>query len=432
MKSLPDQTPIVDVPALRRKVAWRVLPLVIILYIIAYLDRANVAFAKLRMGEALGFSEEVFGFGIGVFFIGYLFLEIPGALLVERWSARKWFARILITWGLISAGMAFVKTPTQFYWMRFFLGVAEAGFFPGIIVYFSHWFVQSDRSRALSWLLVAVPFSLALGAPVSSLLLDVEWFSLDGWQWLFIVEGLPAVLLGVIVLACFTDRPRDAKWLTRVERDHLENELAAEAAAKESVQKVGMWQALRLPAVWLLAVGVMIGNSGGYAMTFWLPTTVKNLSGGSDQMTLLYSGIYYACGIASVLVSGWSADRSGDRKWHAVGGMIATGLFLLCSTIPGQGFATQMIWLCLTALGAFFWIAPFWTLPSLTLTASAAAAATGLINMGANFAGYAGNHVTGWLRQQGYGESQCLQFLAACFIGGGLIISFLRLRPRQA
>jgi ACS family tartrate transporter-like MFS transporter len=401
MKSLPDQAPTVDVPSLRRKVAWRVLPLVIILYIIAYLDRANVAFAKLRMGEALGFSEEVFGFGIGVFFIGYLFLEIPGALLVERWSARKWFARILITWGLISAGMAFVKTPAQFYWMRFFLGVAEAGFFPGIIVYFSHWFVQSDRSRALSWLLVAVPFSLALGAPVSSLLLDVEWFSLDGWQWLFIVEGLPAVLLGVIVLACFTDRPRDAKWLTRAERDHLENELAAEAAAKESVQKVGMWQALRLPAVWLLAVGVMIGNSGGYAMTFWLPTTVKNLSGGSDQMTLLYSGIYYACGIASVLVSGWSADRSGDRKWHAVGGMIATGLFLLCSTIPGQGFATQMIWLCLTALGAFFWIAPFWTLPSLTLTASAAAAATGLINMGANLAGYAGNHVTGWLRQQG-------------------------------
>jgi len=432
MKSLPDQTPTVDVPALRRKVAWRVLPLVIILYIIAYLDRANVAFAKLRMGEALGFSEEVFGFGIGVFFIGYLFLEIPGALLVERWSARKWFARILITWGFISAAMAFVKTPAQFYWMRFLLGIAEAGFFPGIIVYFSHWFVQSDRSRALSWLLVAVPFSLALGAPVSSLLLDVEWFSLDGWQWLFIVEGLPAVLLGVIVLACFTDRPRDAKWLTRAERDHLENELAAEAAAKESVQKVGMWQALRLPAVWLLAVGVMIGNSGGYAMTFWLPTTVKNLSGGSDQMTLLYSGIYYACGIASVLVSGWSADRSGDRKWHAVGGMIATGLFLLCSTIPGQGFATQMIWLCLTALGAFFWIAPFWTLPSLTLTASAAAAATGLINMGANFAGYAGNHVTGWLRQQGYGESQCLQFLAACFIGGGLIISFLRLRPRQA
>ena len=182
------------------------------------------------MGEALGFSDGVFGFGIGVFFIGYLFLEIPGALLVERWSARKWFARILVTWGLISAAMAFVKTPTQFYWARFLLGVAEAGFFPGIIVYFTHWFVQSDRSRALSGLLLAVPLSLALGAPVSSLLLDVHWLGMAGWQWLFIVEGLPAVLLGFVTLACLTDRPRNATWLTLAEREHLEEALAAEAA----------------------------------------------------------------------------------------------------------------------------------------------------------------------------------------------------------
>lgn len=432
MNPVPSESTVVSVPALRRKVAWRILPLVIVLYIIAYLDRANVGFAKLRMGKDLGFSEEVFGFGIGVFFIGYLFLEIPGALLVERWSARKWFARILITWGFISAAMAFVKTPTQFYWMRFLLGVAEAGFFPGIIVYFSHWFVQGDRSRALSWLLVAVPFSLALGAPVSSLLLDVKWLNLAGWQWVFIVEGLPAVLLGVIVLACFTDRPRDAKWLTQAERNHLEDELAAEVAAKESFQKISVLQALQLPAVWLLTLGVMIGNSGGYAMTFWLPTTVKNLSGGSDRAALLYSGLYYACGIASVLISGRSADRTGDRKWHAAGGMIATGLFLAGSTIPGQSFGTQMVWLCLTALGAFFWIAPFWTLPSLTLSASAAAVATGLINMGANLAGYAGNHVTGWLRGQGYGESQCLLFLAACFIVGGITLSFVRIKTKPA
>ena len=433
----PSNTPMppasaVNVSALRRKVAWRILPLVIVLYIIAYLDRANVAFAKLRMGEALGFSEAVFGFGIGVFFIGYLFLEIPGALLVERWSARKWFARILITWGFISAGMAFVKTPEQFYWARFLLGVAEAGFFPGIIVYFSHWFVQRERSRALSWLLIAVPFSLALGAPVSSLLLDVKWFAIDGWQWLFIVEGLPAVLLGILVLICFTDRPRDAKWLTRAERDYLESELAAEAATKEATGKISAWQALRLPAVWLLVIGVMVGNSGGYALTFWLPTTVKNLSGGSDQMTLLYSGVYYSCGILSVLISGYSADRTGDRKWHAAGGMIASGLFLAGSTIPGQGFGTQMIWLCLTAFAAFFWISPFWTLPSLTLTASAAAVATGLINMGANLAGYLGNHVTGWLRSNGFGENECLWFLAACFTVGGIIISFLRLKPKIA
>jgi ACS family tartrate transporter-like MFS transporter len=425
-----SEPPAVNVPALRRKVALRILPLVILLYIISYLDRANVAFAKLRMGKALGFSEEVFGFGIGVFFIGYLFLEIPGALLVEHWSARKWFSRILVTWGLISAAMAFVKTPSQFYWARFFLGVAEAGFFPGIIVYFTHWFVQTDRSRALSGLLTAVPFSLALGAPVSSLLLDVNWLGLDGWQWLFIVEGMPAVFLGFVVQRCLTDRPRDAQWLTQGERDHLESALATEAAAKEIAGKVSVSAAFRLPAVWVLVIGVMIGNSGGYALNFWLPTTVKNLSGGSDHMTLFYSGIFFACGIASVIVSGQSADRTGDRKWHAVGGMISTGVFLACSVLPGQAFGTQMMWLCLTAFGAFFWIAPFWTLPSLTLTASAAAAATGLINMGANIAGYLGNHATGWLRSHGYGETACLLFLSACFIAGGCVISLLRLRPK--
>ena len=422
----------VDPSALRRKVAWHVLPLVILLYLISYLDRANIAFAKLRMAQALGFSEDVFGFGIGVFFIGYLFLEIPGALLVERWSARKWFARILITWGFISAAMAFVKTPAQFYWARFFLGVAEAGFFPGIIVYFTHWFPQADRSRALSGLLFAVPFSLALGAPMSSMLLDVKWFGLDGWQWLFIIEGLPAVLMGFIVIGCLTDRPRDAKWLTHDERDYLEDTLAAEARAKEANGKISVWQALRLRNVWLLVIGVMIGNSGGYALTFWLPTTVRNLSGGSDQMTLLYSGLYYTCGIVSVLISGQTADRTGDRKWHAAGGMIATGIFLACSVIPGQGFATQMAWLGLTAFGAYFWISPFWTLPSLTLTASAAAVATGLINMGANLAGYLGNHATGWLRSHGYGETGCLLFLASCFIVGGIVISFLRLRPKSS
>ncbi len=432
MTTRPQLQSGIDVEALRRKVAWRVLPLVILLYVVAYLDRANVAFAKLRMKEALGFSEDVFGFGIGVFFIGYLLLEIPGALLVERWSARKWFARILITWGLISAGMALVKTPSQFYWARFLLGVAEAGFFPGIIVYFTHWFPAKDRSRALSGLLVAVPCSLALGAPVSSVLLDVHWLGLSGWQWLFILEGLPAVLLGFIVLGALTDRPRNATWLSQPEREHLEAVLAAEADAKEARGKISTREALRMPSVWILLGGILVANSGGYALVFWLPTTVKNLSGGSDQATLLFSGLYYACGIVSVLLSGYSADRSGDRKWHAVAGLAATGGFLACSVIPGQPFGAQMLWLCLTAMGAYFWISPFWTLPSLALNASAAAVAIGLINMGANLAGYLGNHTTGWLRAHGYGETACLLFLAGCFMVGAAILSLLRIQPKSA
>ncbi len=420
----------IDSVALRRKVAWRIVPLVIVIYFIAYLDRANVGFAKLRMASDLKFSEEVFGLGIGIFFIGYLILEIPGALLVEHWSARKWFARILITWGLISAATAFVKTPMQFYVVRFLLGVAEAGFFPGIIVYFTHWFASGDRARALSGLIMAVPFSLALGAPLSGLLLDVNWFGLVGWQWLFLVEGLPAVLLGVVTLFWMTDRPRHAKWLTQAERDYLEGVLAAEARAKEAQGKITILQALRVPNVWWLALGIFATNTGGYALTFWLPTTVKNISGGSVQATLYYSGLFYTCGLLSVFLSGQSSDRSGDRKWHCVAGQVATALFLVGSTIPGQPFGLVMVWLCLTALAAFFWPSPFWALPTLTLNASAAAVAIGLINMCANLAGYLGNHVTGWMKTHGFGESACLLFLASCYLMGGIIVSFVKVnRP---
>ncbi|MBI2687255.1 MAG: MFS transporter [Acidobacteria bacterium] len=412
-----------EIGALRRKVAWRILPITILLYLVAYLDRANVGFAKLRMAQDLGFSDEVFGFGIGIFFIGYLLLEIPGALLVERWSARKWFARILITWGLISAATAFVTTPAQFNVARFFLGVAEAGFFPGVIVYFTHWFPLKDRARAMSRFIVAVPFSLALGAPISALLLDVNWLGLQGWQWLFILEGLPAVILGVVTLAIFTDRPRHAKWLTQKERDYLEETLAAEAAAKEAVQKVSIGQALRLRNVWLLALGIFATNTGGYALGFWLPSTVKSLSGGSDKASLFFSGLFYALGIVGVLYSGYSSDRRGDRKWHCAAGQILTGLFLAASAIPGQPFWLVMTWLCLTGLVAYSWPPPFWALPTETLTASAAATAIGMINIFANVAGYLGNHFFGWLKTQGATDSQSLFFLSSCYLLGALLTS---------
>lgn len=332
-----------EIAALRRKVAWRILPFTILLYLVAYLDRANVGFAKLRMASDLGFSDEVFGLGIGIFFLGYLLLEIPGALLVERWSARKWFARILITWGFLSAATAFVKTPFEFNLARFLLGVAEAGFFPGIIVYFTHWFPLRDRARAMSGFIVAVPFSLALGAPISAYLLNVTWFDLAGWQWLFLLEGLPAVVLGVLTLFFFTDRPRHAQWLTQPERDYLEGTLAAEAALKESVQKISIAQALRLRNVWLLALGIFVTNTGGYALSFWLPTTVKSLSGGSDNASLLFSGLFYLFGVVGVLYAGFSSDRTGDRKWHCIAGQSATGFFLAASAMPGQPF-----WLVMT------------------------------------------------------------------------------------
>lgn len=416
----------VDPEALRRKVAWRILPFIFLLYIVSYLDRANAQFAKLAMADDLKFSDAVFGLGFGIFFIGYLFLEIPGALLVERWSARKWFARILITWGFASALTAFVQTPMQFYAARFFLGVAEAGFFPGIIVYFTHWFASRDRARALAGLVMAIPFCLALGAPVSAMLLQIHWLGLVGWKWLFLLEGLPAVVLGVATLYLLDDRPRDAKWLAPHERDWLSGQLDAEARAKDAIGKTGFWRALRQRNVRMLTLGIFATNTGGYALTFWLPTAVKGISGGSNSFALWWSGAIYAFGIIGVYVSGQSSDRTGDRKWHCVAGQCATALFLAASAIPGQPIWLVMAWLCLTGLTASSWPSPFWALPTMTLTASVAAASIGFINMFANLAGYLGNYNVGLLEAHGVGQRGCLLFLAGCYLLGGIFVSFVR------
>jgi ACS family tartrate transporter-like MFS transporter len=222
-----------------------------------------------------------------------------------------------------------------------------------------------------------------------------------------------------------TDRPRDAKWLALQERDFLESLLAREAHPKEKEGQIAISQALRLPNVWLLALGIFATNTGGYALAFWLPTTVKHLSGGSDHAALLYSSLFYICGLLGVFISGQSSDRSGDRKWHCVAGQVATACFLAGSAIHGQPFAIVMSWLCLTGFVAYFWASPFWALPTMTLTASAAAVSIGFINMCANLAGYLGNHTTGWLRSHGATEGSCLLFLASCYLLGGVLVSLV-------
>ena len=401
----------------RKKIAWRILPFIFVLYIISYLDRANVAFAKLSMSADLEFSERVFGLGAGIFFIGYLALEIPGALIVERGSARKWFARILITWGFCTVLVGLVNTPMEFYVARFLLGVAEAGFFPGIIVYFTHWFPSRERARALSGLVMAIPISLALGAPVSALILQhVHWLDLVGWRWVFILEGAPAILFGVITLFYFTDRPRDAKWLEPEEREWITAELEAEDKLKKAGGHVSIWVALRQRNVLLLAFALCAANAGGIAFGFWLPTTIQNANAGSAVGATAWSALPYFASLIVVFLAGRSSDRTGKRKLHTAVGQVLTGVFLVISTIPGQSFPAIMFWLCLTAAAAYSWPASFWVLPTLTLTDAAAAASIGLINSVGNLGGFIGPYLFGLLRDLDLTHTQCLLFLASCYV----------------
>jgi ACS family tartrate transporter-like MFS transporter len=421
----------------RRKVARRLLPLIFVLYVVAYLDRANAGFAKLQMSEALHFSESEFGRGFGLFFIGYLFLEVPGALIVERWSARKWFARILITWGFCSMATALVRTPAQFYLSRFLLGLAEAGFFPGVIVYLTHWFPRRDRARALAGLAFGVPASLAFGARMSGWLLDQHWLDWAGWQWVFVVEGAPAVLLGIAVLFAFPDRPADARWLTAAEREWLEQTLAAERREIAGDGEMSLGRALRQRNVWLLAVGILAINIGGYALVFWLPTAVQGLlaTAGRDSdhtNTLNWLTFIYLCGVAGVWVAGQSSDRTGERKWHCVAGLVVAAGGLALSVVPGQPWPAVFAWLCVAGFGAFFWIPPYWALPTTALTASAAAVAVGVINMCANVAGWIGADVVGEMRDAGVSRPKWVLFMGAGYATGAVILSLIAVGRRPA
>jgi len=427
----------------RRKVAWRVVPLIFVLYVIAYLDRANVGFAKLRMQEELDWlTDSVYGWGSGFFFFaGYLLLEIPGALLVEHWSARKWFCRILLSWGAVSMAMAFVQSPWQFHLARFLLGLAEAGFFPGVIVYLTHWFPRADRGRALAGLVFGVPFSLALGSQMSDWIMVHNWLGVSGWQWVFLIEGAPAVLFGILVPFIMTDRPGDATWLTDAEREWLERTLQAERDEATKSGSATLGQALLQPSVWILSLGILATNTGGYAMGFWLPTFIDNMlkpaiAEAGDNLSkptdaLFYLGLFYFSGIVGVFVSGQSSDRTGERKWHCIAGQVGTGVFLaLASQIPGQSFAMVMVWLCLMGFCAYFWPPPFWVLPTMSMSASAAAVSIGFINICANIAGLIGSTAVGEMKAVGYSDANCMLFGACCYAGGGVIIAFLNATPK--
>jgi MFS transporter, ACS family, tartrate transporter len=416
----------------RRRVNRRLMPFLFLLFIVAYLDRANVGQAALRMSRELGFSDNVYGFGASIFFAGYFLLEIPGTVLVEVWSARKWIARIMLTWGFLASATGWIHTAHQFYWIRFFLGVAEAGFFPGLVVYISHWYRPEDRGQAIAIFMAAIPSSLILSGPLAALLLRVHWWGYDGWRWLLSLEGLPAIILGCITLWYLTDRPQQAKWLPPEEREWLVAELERERAAR--VGHTSGWKALRDPRVLLLAAVLLLGLAPNYGLSLWLPQMVQRLSRLAVWQVSLVSAIPYLCSLPLMLLTGWHSDRTGERKWHTAVPRLISGVALTVCF-----FATQNIWLVVVMLSlatvGFYCAHPgFWPLPNLFLGREAAAASIGLINSLGNLGGFLGPYAIGWLTHQTGNFRASLLLLAAFAYGSGLLIFLVRTRqtPREA
>jgi MFS transporter, ACS family, tartrate transporter len=403
------------------------MPFLFALFIVAYLDRANVGFAALRMSRELHFSDDVFGFGGGIFFLGYFLLEIPGTVLVEIWSARKWIARIMLTWGFLASGTGWIHTAHQFYWLRFFLGVAEAGFFPGLVVYLSHWYRQEDRGKAVAMFMAAIPASQVLGGPLAAILLRVHWLGYDGWRWLLTLEGVPAVALGIVTLFYLTDRPEQARWLPPQEREWLAKELERERSARAHFSA---WKALRNPNVLLLAAILLLGLAPNYGLSLWLPQMVERLSVfGVSQVSLL-AAIPYFCSLPLMLLAGWNSDRTGERKWHTVVPRLVSGAALTTCF-----FFTQHIWFMVLMLSVatvgFYCAHPgFWPMPNLLLGRAAAAASIGLINSFGNLGGFLGPYAIGWLTRRTGNFRASMLVLALCAFASGLLV--LRVRVGTA
>ena len=411
-----------------RKITLRLIPFLFVLYIVAWLDRVNVGFAALQMNSDLGFSSAAFGFGSGVFFLGYCLFEVPSNLLLHRVGARRWIARIMVSWGAISVAMMFVQTTLTFYVLRFLLGAAEAGFFPGMIYYLSLWYPEAQRARAIAAFMTAVPVSGVIGGLLSGALLELHGtFGLAGWQWLFLVEGVPAVLLGVIVLVYLTDRPEAAHWLSVAERHWLVSKLATEPNACGLGQPIGILTALSNPTVWQLGIIFLFAAVGFYGYSFWAPLIIKSLTGSSDLGVGVILGAISAVTMASMALNSIHSDRTDERPLHvAVPLLIAYAGFFGCALLPEPRLA--VLSLALVPVGHCAAYGPFWSIPTRFLTGPAAAAGIALVVTIANMGGFLGPTLIGALKDRFGTHGPAFMLLGAC----GIVAALLSLRLRHA
>ena len=412
----------------RSRIAWRLLPFLFLLYVANYLDRTNISYAMLGMKGDLGMTDSVFGTASGIFFIGYLALQIPGAILVERWSARLLLAITLITWGALTTLTGFVRSPLELYGARFLLGAAEAGFFPGVIVYLSHWFIYRDRAKAVGLFMSAIPIAYIIGGPLAGYVLGIEWLGVPGWRWLFLLEGAPAIILGIATLFLLPDRPNEARWLRPNERDWITSRLAEERRAKADAEQVTIWQVLR---VLMLTAGLFFTYTGGYAFWFWFPTMLKRLTGWTDIRVGWIGAIPFVAGLIGMLVLGWNSDRTRERRWHFAIPQLTAALALSVWLFLSPSNVLLVIVFSLVAFGTIAYLPSFWALPSAFLTSSAAAVAVGFINCMASIGGFVGPKIIGNLSQSTGSFRDGFIFMIACWTIAAVLV-LLCPREREA
>jgi D-galactonate transporter len=404
-----------------RAISWRLIPFLVLAYFFSYLDRVNLGFAALTMNADLKFSPTIFAWGAGIFFIGYFIFEVPSNLALEKFGASRWIARIMVTWGIISAAMALVSGVWSFYTLRFLLGVAEAGFFPGIILYLTYWYPAEYRARFLAAFAIAVPVSTVIGAPISGLLLGLDGaVGLKGWQWLFIIEGVPSVLLGIVTWFYLTDRPAKANWLTGEQKAWLSARLESEIAAKQAAAHLTLGQALASPKVLTLSL-IYFGFVGAlYGMQFWLPQIVKAF-GFSNAQTGFVTAVPYLFGTVAMILWARHSDATRERVKHVGFPLLLTAAALGICGYMNNPYVT-MIALTVAAIGTFCTFGVFWTLPTAWLSGTAAAGAIALINSIGNLAGFGGPYLIGWVKDTtgstalGLLVLAVLPLLAACLV----------------
>lgn len=410
-----------EVSATYSKVAWRLLPFLFLCYVCAYLDRINVSFAKLQMSHDLGLSDAVYGLGAGIFFVGYLLFEVPSNLILLKVGARRWIARIMVTWGLISAAMMFVSGPTSFYILRFLLGVAEAGFIPAILLYLTYWFPNKRRSKVTALFLTGIPMSGVIGGPLSGWIMN--HFSgahgLAGWQWLFLLEGLPTVLIGIVAFFFLNDKVSDAKWLSPSEKALIQRDLAAEQQGRHlhSIK-----DGLTNPKILLLSFIYFFFTMGLYGVSFWLPSIVK-ASGVTDPLDIgLLSSIPYAAAALAMILVSRSSDATGERRWHLSAAGVIGAAGLCASVFFAKDTALAMVALTIGTMGVMTTISQFWVLPPAILAGGAAAAGIALANSIGSISGVVSPYVIGWVQMSSGSTGAGVLGLAASMVIGSLLV----------